>query len=111
MDTRIRDIQRSVARLCPPDAARNVRVGPLEHRMHYVVARVSGADALDLVRLLSKYPDYGFYLRDVDDKTYLDVYIPVGSNPAVSVLRAGSKGALVAGVVAILLALWTVFSQ
>lgn len=111
IETRIRDVQRTIARLCESsDAARNVRVGPTEHRAYDVLVGVHGADAVNLVKLIAAYPDYGFYMCDSGGPC-INVYIPTRSPPAVSVLRAGSKGALIAGVVACALGLWTVASQ
>ena len=111
MEERIRNLHRVVVRLCPPLSARNVRIGPAEHRAYDVLVRIHGVEALNMTRLMSIFPEYDFFMCDVGGRPCVDVYIPVRNGRAVSVIKAGSKGALLAGVFAFVLALWTVVSQ
>ena len=73
---KVRAIHAEILRLCPSDTRRNVRISPPEPRDNYALIRASNVDALDVSRLVSRFPTICVYVRDSDSGACLDIYVP-----------------------------------
>jgi len=109
MDKTVRGLHKAVEALSPPDNVKNIRMAKTEQRRWYYLVRFTGVDAINMGKLYSEFPDYEFFVRDINGPC-IDVYIP-NPNKVKTLLKLGGRVLLIASCSISALVVWTTLSQ